>query len=310
MYNTGHGVQQDFAEAARWYRKAAEQGYAPSQTNLGNCYYYGLGVLQDYAEAMKWFRKAAEQDFPAAQTSLGWMYAYGRGVQADDAAAVKWYRRAADRGDARGRSRLALMYLRGRGVKRNLALAYRWSSLALAQGFQSVGLDSPKNVRDTAVQLMTASEIAEGKKQDEFYRRYGSMLKIHAKLKVITQDPKRNEEYTRRLQSVAKKMYPQSERETEFIHAIQFVDENTGFALDIGFVVGENGTIMRTFDGGKSWQDISSKIKTPIVIPKETLRFHAVKSLTKNMDGLPEEMESYSPRATEVTHGDWFCLTG
>ena len=26
MYSTGHGVQQDFAEAARWYRKAAEQG--------------------------------------------------------------------------------------------------------------------------------------------------------------------------------------------------------------------------------------------------------------------------------------------
>jgi TPR repeat protein len=247
MYSTGHGVQQDFAEAARWYRKAAEQGYAPSQTNLGNCYYYGLGVLQDYAEAMKWFRKAAEQDFPAAQTSLGWMYAYGRGVQADDAEAVKWYRRAADRGDARGRSRLALMYLRGRGVKRNLALAYRWSSLALAQGFQSVGLDSPKNVRDTAVQLMTASEIAEVKKQDEFYRRYGSMLKIHAKLKAIMQDPKRDKEYTRRLQSVAKKMYPQSERETEFIHAIQFVDETTGFALDY------NGNIHETHDGGLTW---------------------------------------------------------
>jgi Photosynthesis system II assembly factor YCF48 len=45
----------------------------------------------------------------------------------------------------------------------------------------------------------------------------------------------------------------------------------------LGFVVGANGAVMRTFDGGNTWQDISSKIKTPMAIPKEALRFHAVK---------------------------------
>ena len=29
--------------------------------NKGNCYYFGKGVKQDYAEAAKWYRKAAEQ---------------------------------------------------------------------------------------------------------------------------------------------------------------------------------------------------------------------------------------------------------
>jgi TPR repeat protein len=61
MYAKGQGVAQDYAEAATWYRKAAEQGYAPAQCKLGTMYSQGHGVTQDYAEAMKWYRKAAEQ---------------------------------------------------------------------------------------------------------------------------------------------------------------------------------------------------------------------------------------------------------
>jgi TPR repeat protein len=45
----------------KWFRKAAEQGHAPAQYNLGVCYYYGNGVPQNYREAVRWIRKAAEQ---------------------------------------------------------------------------------------------------------------------------------------------------------------------------------------------------------------------------------------------------------
>ena len=51
----------DYAEAVKWYRKAAEQGHARAQYSLGFMYYNGRGVPQDYAEAMKWYRKAADQ---------------------------------------------------------------------------------------------------------------------------------------------------------------------------------------------------------------------------------------------------------
>ncbi len=61
MYHTGQGVQQDYAEAAKWYRKAAVQGVAAAQYNLGLMYTNGHGVTQDYAEAVKWYRKAAAQ---------------------------------------------------------------------------------------------------------------------------------------------------------------------------------------------------------------------------------------------------------
>jgi len=34
VFDEGHGVAQDTAEAIRWYRLAAAQGYARSQTRL------------------------------------------------------------------------------------------------------------------------------------------------------------------------------------------------------------------------------------------------------------------------------------
>ena len=61
MYRNGEGVPQDYAEAVKWYRLAAEQGDADAQYNLGLMYDNGNGVPQDYKEAVKWYRLAAEQ---------------------------------------------------------------------------------------------------------------------------------------------------------------------------------------------------------------------------------------------------------
>jgi clan AA aspartic protease (TIGR02281 family) len=63
-------VRQDYDEAVKWFRKAAEQGNAWGQGALGMMYHYGHGVPQDYAEAEKWLRRAAEQGHAEAQTIL------------------------------------------------------------------------------------------------------------------------------------------------------------------------------------------------------------------------------------------------
>ncbi len=60
MYRQGRGVAQDDAEAAKWYRRAAEQGHSSAQLGLGFMYSQGRGVSQDYTNAAKWFRKAAD----------------------------------------------------------------------------------------------------------------------------------------------------------------------------------------------------------------------------------------------------------
>ena len=63
-------------------------------------YFNGKGVAKDEAEAARWFRKAADQSIVDAQAELGWMYLYGRGVDKNDEAAAQWYRKAAEQGNA------------------------------------------------------------------------------------------------------------------------------------------------------------------------------------------------------------------
>ena len=66
----GQGVPQDYKEAFKWYRLAAEQGHAQAQCDLGEMYYEGEGVPHDYAEAIKWWKLAAEQGHEEAQYNL------------------------------------------------------------------------------------------------------------------------------------------------------------------------------------------------------------------------------------------------
>ena len=70
-------VPKDYTEAGKWYRKAAEQGHASAQFNLGCAYASGRGLPQDYAEAVKWYRKAAEAD-SRAQNNLAYATTTGR----------------------------------------------------------------------------------------------------------------------------------------------------------------------------------------------------------------------------------------
>ena len=44
MYLNGEGVPERDAEAVKWYRKAARQGYADAQSNPGFMYEKGRGV--------------------------------------------------------------------------------------------------------------------------------------------------------------------------------------------------------------------------------------------------------------------------
>ncbi|MBP2688953.1 MAG: Sel1 protein repeat-containing protein, partial [Deltaproteobacteria bacterium] len=49
----------DYKSAYNLYKPLAEQGFPLAQANLGYMYANCQGVPQNYAEAMKWYRKAA-----------------------------------------------------------------------------------------------------------------------------------------------------------------------------------------------------------------------------------------------------------
>ena len=81
-------------------RTRSEYGDADAQFHLGLMYAQGDGVQQDYVEATKWFRKAATQGHPGAQFYLGALYERGDGVPQDYARAYTWLKAAAAQGNA------------------------------------------------------------------------------------------------------------------------------------------------------------------------------------------------------------------
>ena len=60
----------NYKKAIEWFEKAAEQGDADAQYNLGVMYYDGQGVDVNYKKAFECYEKAAEQGHAQAQHNL------------------------------------------------------------------------------------------------------------------------------------------------------------------------------------------------------------------------------------------------
>ena len=120
--------------ADRCLKKAAAQGHADAQYNLGLYYATGRGVKKDRRRALHWYRKSAEQGESDAQVFVGYCYHEGEGVRRDDEEAVRWYRKAARQGDNAAMSNLGLCYRHGHGVRKSTRNALRWFRKAEAGG--------------------------------------------------------------------------------------------------------------------------------------------------------------------------------
>jgi TPR repeat protein len=106
-------------------------------------------------------KRAAEQGYARAQYNLGQMYRKGDGVPENDAEAVKWYLLAAGQGYARAQSNLGVMYRRGDGVPQNDLRAYVWLSMAAAKGNENAkGNRDIAAGRLTPEQLTRGQELA------------------------------------------------------------------------------------------------------------------------------------------------------
>ena len=163
-------------------KKIAENGFVKAQYLLGNWYYYGNGVEQDYEEAFKWFKKAAEQGNQKAQKrlneinkqsqqnneitdlihkaqagdvealcKLGTHYYNGNKVEQNyneaisslikclqiiekkHNAAVYWIKKAVEQDEAYAQDSLANCYFYGRGVKQDFEEAVKWYKKAAEQ---------------------------------------------------------------------------------------------------------------------------------------------------------------------------------
>ena len=124
------GKAPDYAQAANWYLKAANQNHALAQFNLGVMYGSGQGVLRDHAQSMMWLRKSAQLGDAGAQYTLGLQQNRVSMGEAPEAA---------------GESRIE---------------AYKWLQLAAAQGYR----DSAAGC-DLVAMRMTREGVIEGRRR-------------------------------------------------------------------------------------------------------------------------------------------------
>jgi uncharacterized protein len=140
-------------------------GYADAQLSLGLMYDKGRGVPQNYGEASKWFRKAAEQGNVAAQFFVALKYLTGEGVPQDYGEASKWLRKVAEQGDAYSQYYLGQMYEAGLGVPQNYVQAHMWINLAAPRlgGMPGIRDEAIKD-RNHLTSLMSPVQIAEAQR--------------------------------------------------------------------------------------------------------------------------------------------------
>jgi len=72
------------------YYEKAHKGDTNAQYQLGVLYLNGNGAIQDFEEAAKWFKLAAEKNHMLAQYQLGLMYKTGFGVDIDLKTSYMW----------------------------------------------------------------------------------------------------------------------------------------------------------------------------------------------------------------------------
>ncbi len=73
LYFLGLGINENRAQAARWYLRSALGGFVPAQVNLGNVYYYGSGIKRNPIKAIGWFYIAKKMGSERAEKHIRYM---------------------------------------------------------------------------------------------------------------------------------------------------------------------------------------------------------------------------------------------
>ena len=126
-YLSEDSPEQDYNKAFEWTQKAANQGYAIANNNLGWYYEHGYGVSTNLFIAVEYYKAAADQDNPSGLANLGRMYENGYGgLPVDYSKAMELYLKAADKNSYKAMRNIAKMYEKGLGVEIDYLNAMQW----------------------------------------------------------------------------------------------------------------------------------------------------------------------------------------
>lgn len=152
MYENGDELPRSPRDAAKWYRRAADQNDPRAMVKLASILVNGAGVPQDYAQALQLCQAAAKQYAPA-QFCVGYFFQHGLGVKEDSAEAAKWYEKSAAGWHPPAYMALGQMYWKGEGVKADPVKAYMWFFQAYREGQKSA-----KSLGESVLKEMTTDE--------------------------------------------------------------------------------------------------------------------------------------------------------
>jgi hypothetical protein len=151
-------------------KAAAEAGNPAAEDKLAGEYLRRA----DFLQAELWYRKAAKQGNAHAQAQLGEMLLANAGfstsikpkVAADvGSEAIKWLTLAANQSNTMAQAELAGAYFNGQFVKADLLEAYKWGDIAAHAPPSVQGSIVGSSIRDQAILKMSFDEIAKAKQR-------------------------------------------------------------------------------------------------------------------------------------------------
>jgi TPR repeat protein len=160
--------QQDYQAAFTAWNRAAQQGDADAEYNLGQLYRLGQGVQTSYLTAQSHYIKAAEKNHPLAELQLGTMFYSGKLGPDHEQDAFYWLEQAAENNNAQAQWMVGIMSYNGQGTSQNTISAYSWLTLASEQQHTQAMLDQAKLKKGlTAKQLDLADALTTSFKQKQ-----------------------------------------------------------------------------------------------------------------------------------------------
>lgn len=132
-YYNGEGTEKDLEKAKYWYLKAHDAGFNEATTMLGMV----ACDENNYSEAVKWLREAADKGNSDAQNRLSFLYKEGLGVPKDDVESFKLIKKAAQQEDVEAQCTLGYFYYYGEGTSKNVTRAKQYLLKAHKEGFDA-----------------------------------------------------------------------------------------------------------------------------------------------------------------------------
>ena len=126
-YLFGYGVEHSSEKYFKLLKRAAELGYLPAQVTLGSEYKY---QFKKYEDAVKWYKIAAEKGYASAQNCLARCYLQGNGVEQNPEEAIRLFKASAEQDNYLACRELYRCFEEGIGVEKDPQEAAKWNKKA------------------------------------------------------------------------------------------------------------------------------------------------------------------------------------